>query len=474
MNIKETEIKTGLSRANIRFYEKEGLLSPRRLPNGYRDYTEENIQTLLRVKLLRQLGVSVSQLSSLQKQETNLCELLEQKIREMEQEREQLALSEKVCSAMIAERVQYERLDAVRYLKLSEEFARQSRSIPGDPQEVLRKDILTQEPHPWRRFFARLIDMQLYSLLLLAVYYILLGQCPGKGALFEAIILILATLLMLALEPLMISRLSTTPGKWIFAIRVRNADGGRLSYRQALERSKGVLRLGLGYYLPVYHWVRLYKSYKIYALEGKELDWDDPAEYSYRDFSRWKMAGAAFAAALIFMAGAALHDYALLPRYRGEITLEEFAHNYNRYSGYFGWNEGEYMDADGEMKSEGVVIYFSPKPVYAFRSSDGALEEVSFRIETDKEVILGFQEETLLAALSFIGAQEEISFWNGGIRNVIKEISRFSLEDFDFHLAGVRLYCQIDSSGYTKIDDYYLSQENTPHSFRLLFVMRKE
>ena len=99
---------------------------------------------------------------------------------------------------------------------------------------------------------------------------------------------------------------------------------------------------------------------------------------------------------------------------------------------------------------------------------------MSFRIETDKEVILGFQEETLLAALSFIGAQEEISFWNGGIRNVIKEISRFSLEDFDFHLAGVRLYCQIDSSGYTKIDDYYLSQENTPHSFRLLFVMRKE
>ena len=38
MTIKELETRTGMERANIRFYEKEGLLSPKRLDNGYRDY----------------------------------------------------------------------------------------------------------------------------------------------------------------------------------------------------------------------------------------------------------------------------------------------------------------------------------------------------------------------------------------------------------------------------------------------------
>ena len=37
MTIKELEALTGLSRANIRFYEKEGLLSPLRRENGYRE-----------------------------------------------------------------------------------------------------------------------------------------------------------------------------------------------------------------------------------------------------------------------------------------------------------------------------------------------------------------------------------------------------------------------------------------------------
>ena len=49
MTIKDLEERTGLSRANIRFYEKEGLLSPLRRENGYREYTEADVQTLLRV-----------------------------------------------------------------------------------------------------------------------------------------------------------------------------------------------------------------------------------------------------------------------------------------------------------------------------------------------------------------------------------------------------------------------------------------
>lgn len=68
MNIQEVEQKTGLERGNIRFYEKEGLLHPARQSNGYRDYSQEDIQTLLRIKLLRQLNISLGEIGQMQQQ----------------------------------------------------------------------------------------------------------------------------------------------------------------------------------------------------------------------------------------------------------------------------------------------------------------------------------------------------------------------------------------------------------------------
>ena len=59
MTIREAEQRTGLDRATIRFYEKEGLISPKRQENGYRDYGEADITALLRIKLLRDANVDL-------------------------------------------------------------------------------------------------------------------------------------------------------------------------------------------------------------------------------------------------------------------------------------------------------------------------------------------------------------------------------------------------------------------------------
>ena len=66
MTIKELENKTGMTRANIRFYESEGLLSPRRLDNGYRDYSEEDARTLEKIRLLRQLQLDLDTIRKVQ------------------------------------------------------------------------------------------------------------------------------------------------------------------------------------------------------------------------------------------------------------------------------------------------------------------------------------------------------------------------------------------------------------------------
>ena len=44
MLIRDLEQQTGLDRATIRYYEKEGLLNPHRTENGYRDYSDTDLQ----------------------------------------------------------------------------------------------------------------------------------------------------------------------------------------------------------------------------------------------------------------------------------------------------------------------------------------------------------------------------------------------------------------------------------------------
>ena len=50
MKINEVEAAVGVTKKNIRFYEEEGLISPRREPgNGYRSYSEADVERLRRI-----------------------------------------------------------------------------------------------------------------------------------------------------------------------------------------------------------------------------------------------------------------------------------------------------------------------------------------------------------------------------------------------------------------------------------------
>lgn len=66
MRIQELEQRTGLDRATIRYYEREGLINPKRNENGYREYVPEDVQQLLKIKLLRKLEMPIEQIRQLQ------------------------------------------------------------------------------------------------------------------------------------------------------------------------------------------------------------------------------------------------------------------------------------------------------------------------------------------------------------------------------------------------------------------------
>lgn len=55
MKTNELEKEIGLSKYTIRYYEKEGLIQPKREENGYRDYDDETVQKLKIIKFLRNL-----------------------------------------------------------------------------------------------------------------------------------------------------------------------------------------------------------------------------------------------------------------------------------------------------------------------------------------------------------------------------------------------------------------------------------
>lgn len=66
MQINKVEQLTGVSKKNIRFYEQQGLLNPaRQSSNGYRDYSEEDVAAVCRIKLLRKLDVPLQEIHAM-------------------------------------------------------------------------------------------------------------------------------------------------------------------------------------------------------------------------------------------------------------------------------------------------------------------------------------------------------------------------------------------------------------------------
>ena len=66
MNIKQAEQLSGVSRRNIRYYEQEGLITPsRNQENDYREYSQEDIEVLKRIRILRMVDMPLEQIASL-------------------------------------------------------------------------------------------------------------------------------------------------------------------------------------------------------------------------------------------------------------------------------------------------------------------------------------------------------------------------------------------------------------------------
>ena len=98
MNAKQAEEKTGITRRNLRFYEDRGLIHPSRNPeNDYRDYSENDIEVLKKIRALRMLDVSLEDIASLFKEEKTLKQVMTAQEEKLKQRRQELDTAIRFC-----------------------------------------------------------------------------------------------------------------------------------------------------------------------------------------------------------------------------------------------------------------------------------------------------------------------------------------------------------------------------------------
>ncbi|MDE6658758.1 MAG: MerR family transcriptional regulator, partial [Eubacterium sp.] len=115
MKIQELENELNISRANIRFYEKEGLLNPARKENGYRDYSNEDIAVLKKIIVYRKLGISVTDIKKIFSNELELQEAVSNSIENLQKEIEKLNGSIQLCKEIQKENANNNSFDEEHY-----------------------------------------------------------------------------------------------------------------------------------------------------------------------------------------------------------------------------------------------------------------------------------------------------------------------------------------------------------------------
>ena len=134
-------------------------------------------------------------------------------------------------------------------------------NTPKEKQEGSNKpneNPVKEKNYPWRRFFARTVDLMSSGVLLFFLFVFFIAKLAPYSIVEFSFLLenpisagIIIYLLWLPVEAGFLSMTGTTPAKWIFGISVLSGDGSKLSYLKALKRTLLVFIKGEGLSIPL-------------------------------------------------------------------------------------------------------------------------------------------------------------------------------------------------------------------------------
>ena len=165
MKINEVEALVGITKKNIRFYETEGLLAPRRnSENGYRDYGEAEVEALRRIKLLRKLGVPLEEIRQMQTGVHTVGDGMRRHLVTLERERQNLADAARVCEELTDCQERLEALDAQGLLDRMDRMEEEGTTFMDKQKKDMKR----------RRYVMPVVMAVLMALLMVALIWLFL------------------------------------------------------------------------------------------------------------------------------------------------------------------------------------------------------------------------------------------------------------------------------------------------------------
>lgn len=461
MKIRQLEQATGLDRATIRFYEKEGLIQPQRQENGYREYERSDQDALLKIKLLRQLGISLESIKKLQQGSADFSDTLVRQIQVLEHQAQVTARAKDICRTMINDAVDYNSFNASVYLELME---RPHATPAKKTHERPFTEAVAREYHPVKRFLARMLDGLIYNVVIQFIVIVILRIRPYNF--FDFLMTYGSQFIRVPINAALLHMFGTTPGKWIMGIRVENADGGHLTFHNAIYREWAVLRYGLGWGIPFWEIYRLYKSYQYYRDIG-EPEWDEDNEYIHRSVGSRHIAGAvAIIAAVLVTLGITALD-SIKPANRGvNLTVEEFSDNYNYVLTKFQdkADRSNMLQEDGSWPDDlpgNVTIYIGAEPEdpnasFQFETEDGYIRKITYENTWTNVVfpIPSIPDSCQMAMITALMSQkgihiQAINEFDELLQNELgKSNGHIEIENLEINWTIRCMNCQLDDNGY--------------------------
>ena len=129
MKIKQVEELVGITSKNIRFYESQGLLTPERADNGYREYHQlvgsDKIEVLKKIKLLRKIGISVEDIKSVLNDNVTLENCLEKYLDVLEKQKSNLTKMYNLTEEIINQKCELNNLKTDEWLEKMENMEKE-------------------------------------------------------------------------------------------------------------------------------------------------------------------------------------------------------------------------------------------------------------------------------------------------------------------------------------------------------------
>ncbi|WP_312043850.1 RDD family protein [Anaerotignum sp.] len=488
MTKQEISAVYSLELSSIERFCSNNLVTPRRMEDGSFVYSEADGEMLQRLVLLDIVGVSENDFVKLRSKEITLKLVLQKQIWRLEDG----CLAKEICIDILEEEGDLRSFNALKYLE-------RLKAYEHEPEKILiyNPNYRNQVFRPWRRYFARGLDMSIYQMILDAILgFVCHVNLLNEGLLVKFVGTLVTVIMMLLIEPFLLNRFGTTFGKWVFGLRVEKTDGNLIPYREGLRRTWGVIGNGYGYMIPIYNLVCLFKSYKL-CIEKEVQPWDEGISYTIKDTKWYRVVACIFLNVLVAVIAFVMIRAQQLPPNRGDITLEQFAENYNYYCKYYDVNDRLYMDQNGQLvdkypdeevpynkdyiihiRSLETIFVCDPSeelPRFNYRIENANLKEVSFVYGVENKEHWTDMEKTqqYLIAMAFGCTDQEVKLFFPNTPNIVLSKMQYA-DNFNFTFGNTRYFCNVEKIGYEG-DDFITPLEDGQRAYyKMNFAVTKE